>query len=994
MLFLSQIKHLPAPHSSERVNNGLEDWHSRASTHVDSSLGAFAKRISSDSTGGDLLAAIFGNSPFLSQCLLRDLEFARDLIERGPQELSTEILELLPRSQSRESATLMVTLRDFRSKMALLVAVADISGVWSLPEVTRTLSRFAEESINAAVNHLLARAAAAADVRLLNEERPADDSGFTIIGMGKLGAGELNYSSDIDLIALFDQEKVQYTGRKSPQELFVRLTKDLVKLLQSRTNDGYVFRTDLRLRPDTGSSPLAMSMEAAEGYYESVGQNWERAALIKAAPVAGDIAAGQNFLDRIAPFIWRKYLDFAAIEDIHSIKRQIHAHRGHGSVVVPGHNVKVGRGGIREIEFFAQTQQLIAGGRDPSLRVSGTCDALRALVCCGRLDQNVADDLEHSYDYLRRLEHRLQMIADEQTHSIPEAEEGLAHISSFMGFADSEAFVEETLNNLRTVEQHYARLFEHAPALGDDGNLVFTGTEDDPETISTLTDLGYGEPSTTAALIRTWHHGRYRAMRSARARELLTELTPALLRAFARTANPNAAVLKFDEFLAKLPAGVQIFSLFYANPDLLDLVAVIMGSAPRLAEHLARNPRLMDNVLNVDFYDPIPDADDLADELSEVLASTNFYEETLDASRRWGHDQAFQAGVHILRNISTATEIGPRLADVADVLTKALCEWTEAEFVQFHGSIPDSAFAIVALGKYGSQELTPESDLDLTFIYDCPESAKVSDGERPLSVGDYYSRLGKRVINSLSALTAEGRLYDVDMRLRPSGTSGPIAVHIAGFEDYQKSRAWTWEHMALTRARVVVAPPTLRTRIEEIIDSIVRLPRDPVKLLTDVAEMHERIVREHGTQDPWQIKFARGGLFELEFMCQYLMLRYANEHSPKMGAGTFKAIQALLDAKVIDETLARELSDGLRLLRNTQGFLRQTLQTNFVEEIAAGDLRQALAQATGLEDFETLKLAIIETERRVHRRFQQLITEPARAKMGPSAESRGGDYII
>ena len=986
MLFLSQIKQLPAPYSSERVKNGLEEWHNRAAAHEDSSLDAFAKRVSSDTRGGELLAAVFGNSPFLSQCLLRDLDFARDLIERGPLELCTEILKLLRTSQCAESATLMVTLREFRSKMALLVAAADIAGIWSLSEVTRMLSSFAGEAISTAVNHLLARAAAAGDVKLLNEERPADDSGFTIIGMGKLGAGELNYSSDIDLIALFDHEKIQYTGRKSPQDLFVRLTKDLVKILQSRTNDGYVFRTDLRLRPDTGSSPLAMSMEAAEGYYESVGQNWERAALIKAAPVAGDFAAGQAFLDRIAPFIWRKYLDFAAIEDIHSIKRQIHAHRGHGSVVVPGHNIKVGRGGIREIEFFAQTQQLIAGGRDPSLRVSGTCNALSALVCCGRLDRNVADELERCYEYLRRLEHRLQMIADEQTHTIPEADDGLAHISAFMGFASPEAFVEETLNKLRTVEQHYARLFEHAPPLGDAGNLVFTGTEDDPETISTLTDLGYGEPSTTAALIRTWHHGRYRAMRSARARELLTELTPALLRAFARTANPNAAVLKFDEFLAKLPAGVQIFSLFYANPDLLDLVAVIMGSAPRLAEHLARNPRLMDNVLSVDFYDPIPDADDLAEELSEILASTNFYEETLDASRRWGHDKAFQVGVHILRNISTATEIGPRLTDVADVLTKALFEWTEAEFVQSHGRIPDGAFAIVALGKYGSQELTPESDLDLTFIYDCPNSAKTSDGARPLTIGDYYSRLSKRVINALSALTAEGRLYEVDMRLRPSGTSGPIAVHIDGFEDYQKSQAWTWEHMALTRARVVVAPPGLRTRIDEVINTIVRLPRDPVKLLVDVAEMNERIVREHGTQDPWQIKFARGGLFELEFMCHYLILRHADEHSLKSGASTFEAIQALLHAKAIDETLAKELSDGLRLFTNTQGFLRQTLQTNFAEDTAADGLRQALARATGLKDFETLKLAIVETERRVHTRFQQLITEPAHAKMAPSAD--------
>ena len=735
--------------------------------------------------------------------------------------------------------------------------------------------------------------------------------------------------------------------------------------------------------------PSPCPWAAAESYYESVGQNWERAALIKARPVAGDAKAGQEFIDRISPFIWRKYLDYAAIDDIHSIKRQIHAHRGHGAVTVPGHNVKVGRGGIREIEFFAQTQQLIAGGREASLRVPDTCGALRALVSSGRLEESVADDLENAYEYLRRLEHRLQMIADEQTHSVPDTKDGLAHIATFMGHANPESFIRETLNILQTVERHYARLFEHAPTLGDVGNLVFTGAEDDPETISTLNELGYGEPSTTAALIRNWHHGRYRAMRSARSRELLTEITPVLLKVFANTANPDAAVLKFDEFLAKLPAGVQIFSLFYANPGLLDLVAEIMGSAPRLAEHLARNPRLLDNVLGVDFYDPLPNVDEMSRELAEVLEDTTYYEEALDASRRWGHDQAFQAGVQILRNITSANDIGPRLTDVADALVSALFERTLAEFVRSHGKVSEGAFAIVALGKYGAQELTPESDLDLTFIYDCPAEAKTSDGERPLTIGEYYSRLSKHVINAVSALTAEGRLYEVDMRLRPSGANGPIAVHVEGFEEYQISQAWTWEHMALTRARVVVAPPHTQNRIEKIIDSVLRLPRDPVKLLMDVAEMHERIEREHGTEDPWQIKHVRGGLMELEFICQYLILRHAYEYPTIATRNTAAAIRAFSDTGVIESTLAEELSDALPLLRNTQGFLRQTLQTTLVEESAPEGLRQALARATGSKDFKALKEVLLDTETRVHQRFQQLIVEPAQLHF-PGMETESG----
>tara|TARA_Y100001960_G_C14775069_1_gene882650 strand:+ start:1905 stop:4880 length:2976 start_codon:yes stop_codon:yes gene_type:complete len=978
LLFLSQINELPAPHSSERVDNGFLELRRRAKNSDVHAIEGFAEHVLAHPIGAKFLAAIFGNSPFLTHCLLRDLSFTKTLLERKPEELCSEILVNIPSWQSLEQSDLMAKLRDARLKVALLVAAADIGGLWTLSEVTRALSTFASVAIKTTVNHLLIRAAAIGDLKLRDERKPALDCGFTIFGMGKVGASELNYSSDIDLIALFDEEKVSYTGSKSVQDLFVRLTRELVKMLQTRTADGYVFRMDLRLRPDTGSAPLAMSMAAAESYYESVGQNWERAALIKATPVAGDVVAGNAFLDRISPFIWRKYLDFAAIEDIHSIKRQIHAHKGHSTVKVPGHNIKLGQGGIREIEFFAQTQQLIAGGREPSLRVPDTYGALEALVSCGRLEREVATELEDAYSYLRRLEHRLQMIADEQTHSIPASDEGLAHLAVFMGFPKPDSFLNKTLETLRLVERHYAHLFEHAPALGDVGNLVFTGAEDDPETIVNLKALGYVAPSTTAALIRNWHHGHYRAMRSARARELLTELTPALLRAFARTANPSTAVLKFDEFLKKLPAGVQIFSLFYANPSLLDLVAEIMGSAPRLAEHLARNPRLMDNVLSPDFYDPIQAPDKLAVELSEAMKNSEYYEEKLDASRRWGHDQAFQAGVHILRSISTAHEIGPKLADVADVILEALFQSTEAEFVQVHGKIEGGAFAIVALGKYGARELIPESDLDLTFIYGTPHDAKTSNGKRPLSIADYYSRLSKRVINSISALTAEGRLYEVDMRLRPSGASGPIAVHIDGFRDYQKSRAWTWEHMALTRARVIVAPPAFRNQLEELIKTIIRLPRNPISLLADVANMHERVERKHGTNDIWQVKYARGGLLELEFLCQYLILRHARQHQLTANGGTIDSILELRDTGAIDETLVEELSSALRLMRNTQGFLRQTLQTGLVEDCASEDRWAALARATGLNELEALKMKLRETQERVHELFEEIIINPAR----------------
>ena len=444
--------------------------------------------------------------------------------------------------------------------------LAEVAGAWSLEQQTAALSRFAEAALGAALRHLLREAARKGLIALTNADQPEQDSGLIVLGIGKLGGYELNYSSDIDLIILYDPAAARVSARDGVQSFFVRLTRDLVRILEAYTGDGYSFRTDLRLRPDPASTPLAMSVPAALAYYESVGQNWERAALIKARPVAGDGAAARRFLRELQPFIWRKNLDFAAIQDIHSIKRQINAHRGGGRIAVEGHDIKTGRGGIREIEFFAQTQQLIWGGRLPELRVGPTCEALRRLAGAGRIDPAAAAQLIDDYRFLRRLEHRLQMVDDAQTHALPSDRAGIERIAVFLGYSDTEAFVADLRAHLASVERHYAELFEQAPTLAGPGNLVFTGADDDRETLRTLSQLGFAEPATVSALVRSWHHGRLRATRSQRAREILTELVPELLRIFGATPHPDAALRRFDQFLSHLPAGVQLFSLFHANP--------------------------------------------------------------------------------------------------------------------------------------------------------------------------------------------------------------------------------------------------------------------------------------------------------------------------------------------------------------------------------------------------------------------------------------------
>ncbi|MBT3701430.1 MAG: bifunctional [glutamine synthetase] adenylyltransferase/[glutamine synthetase]-adenylyl-L-tyrosine phosphorylase [Alphaproteobacteria bacterium] len=982
--FFSGSGDLPQPYDANRLDNGFVDWKNLTSTTRYQTLGNFITRIADDATGQRYLSAIFGNSPFLARCVLRDPEFVAELANASPEDIR-DTLFLRVREECRAAkneADIMKILRQSKSRLALLTATADLTGTWALETITASLSDFASLALNLSLEFLLRAEAALGSIELDDLDDPCRSSGLVVIGMGKLGAGELNYSSDIDLIVLWDQEVVRYTGRRGPEEGFVRLTRNLVRIMQERTADGYVFRTDLRLRPDAGATPVALSMLAAEGYYESVGQNWERAAMIKASPVAGDIQAGKEFLKRISPFVWRKFLDFAAIDDIHSIKRQINRHKGHSTVTVPGHNIKVGRGGIREIEFFAQTQQLIAGGRDSTLRVSPTCLALRALATSNRIGNDVADQMIASYTYLRQLEHRLQMIADEQTQTLPSEPDSLLHLAVFFGYAELADFETDLLSHLTRVEGHYANLFEESPDLTMDsdvaGNLVFTGTDEDPETSTTLVNMGYSDPATVSAAIRRWHHGRYRATRSVRSRELLTELMPVLLTALADTANPDAALLKFDEFLGKLPAGVQLFSLFHANPDLLDLVAEIMGGAPRLAEYLSRNATLLDGVISSDFYDHLPNQETLRDELETILAGARDTQDVLDFVRRWSHGRRFQVGVQILRSLADITQSGLCLSDMADVAIGAMLPRLLSELSERHGLIPGGQFVVIAMGKLGAQEMTAGSDLDLTFVYDHPDDVSFSDGEKPLSASEYYARLSKRLINALTAMTAEGHLYDVDMRLRPSGAAGPIAVRLNGFRKYQQEEAWTWEHMAMIRARIVAGPDELASKVMAVVQEALCISRDDEELRNAIADMRDRIDQERHTKNPWSTKYVRGGVVDIEFISQYLILKNATKTPEIIDGKTARAFRKLSNAGYLDQDLANDLIEGTMLMRTLQGILRQTTVDVFEESDAPEGLKSALAKANNEPTFESLKIKVEETEAHLFVQFDKIIGVPTK----------------
>ena len=756
----------------------------------------------------DLLLGLADHSPYLWMLATEDPARLARLLSRPPREALDALIAGLAARGDEDEAALMRALRLAKRESALLIALADIGGVWDVVETTEALTRFADAAVGAALAFLLRQNALSGRLALDPDATDLQAGcGLVVLALGKLGGRELNYSSDIDLIVLYDAAAAAIPEGVEPAPLLVRITKALARLLQERTSDGYVLRVDLRLRPDPASTPVALSTISAYAYYETVGQNWERAALIKARPAAGDLELGRRFLADLAPFIWRKYFDFAAIADIHAMKRQIHAVRGHERVVVPGHDVKLGRGGIREVEFFVQTQQLIFGGRRPKMRGSRTLDMLSELCAEKWVTAEAVKDLTAAYLFLRTVEHRLQMVADEQTQRLPFERAELARFARFCGYERLEAFAEALTFQLTQVEKHYARLFESAPTLSAAaGNLVFTGVTDDPETLATLSRLGFQHPEAAAETIRGWHFGRRPAVRSARAREVLTELTPALLEAFAGSGDGDAALAAFDEAMARMNASVELLSILRSNDDVRELFGDVLGSAPRLAHVIATRPHVLDAAIDpdrtTDFEDSFNEQATRRRAETFVEQARNF-EDALDRARDFAAEEMFLIGLHLLSGRLDPDRAGRAYSALAQALVGTLLKQVEAAFAADHGHVRGGRVVVLAMGKLGSREMTAASDLDLILIYDFPTDAGESGGPKPLGAVVYYSRLTQRLLAALTAPTRRGSLYDVDMRLRPSGRKGPLATQFSAFVLYQRDEAETWEHMALTRARVI-----------------------------------------------------------------------------------------------------------------------------------------------------------------------------------------------
>lgn len=965
------------PADLQDADTRVAEWLAGLDGHADRDLvRRLADMLAPRSPARDMLGLVFVSSPHLTDLFRFRPERLCDALSSNPEIRLGQLLADLGRDidATDDEASAMAVLRRTKAEASLLVALCDIGAIWAVSEVTAALTRLADVTVASAARFLLAREAARGRYLPVDAANPDVGSGLIVLAMGKMGAGELNYSSDIDLIVFYDRAKPRLAEGVEPQSFFVRLAQGLARLLQQATAEGYVFRVDLRLRPDPASTPAAISAEAALSYYETEGRTWERAAMIKARACAGDRPAGEALLRELAPFVWRKHLDFTAIADVHDMKRQMHAYKGHSEIAVEGHNVKLGRGGIREIEFFVQTQQLIAGGRHPELRQRATLVMLDELTAFDWISPQARDDLREAYLFLRMVEHRLQMVADEQTHELPSDRDGVDRLARFAGFEGREPFAQRLVQHLSRVQTHYSRLFEPQENADPTGRVPdFTLAPTDARLLDCLLEMGFKEPLKVAETVAEWLGGEYRALRPDGALRPFRDLLPVLFQRIAATEHPDATVLQFDRFLLALQSGARLFSLLQQNHDLISLIVLILGTAPRLGDMLARDPRLMDGLIDPGFFGEMPSDRNVARRLSEMLTGAHSYEDFLDRIRLFGQENLFLIGTRILSGTVSARHAGEAFANTADGIVRVVHRRAEDMFAETYGRVGGQKTAILAMGRLGGREMTATSDLDLIVIYDFDPDRPDSDGRRALQGPEYFARLTHRLISAFTTPTNYGVLYNIDMRLRPSGRAGPVATRIDAFAEYQANEAWTWEHMALTRARVVSAEPEFKTRIEAVIAEVLRRPRDPAAIRGDALDMRRAIAAEKGEGDIWDLKNAAGGLLDIEFIAQVLQLLHAHAHPEILDTNFMTVLDRATQIGLLPAVSAAVLRPAARLYSDLLQISRLCVEGTFRPDSSSALLHKLLIKAADEPDLSALEARLRDTQADVRNIFSAIL---------------------
>ncbi len=935
-------------------------------------LGAAQARFAASRAGGAVLRVLGGNAPYLAGLAVREPDIVIGVSRRSAGVMLDLVMaRLRATAPDAPRAVVARALREAKRRAGLAIALADLAGDWRVEAVTRALSDLADAAIAVALRHLLRTLHDRGTITLPDPAHPEVGSGFAVLGMGKLGARELNYSSDIDLVLLFDPACRVYPDNSlcrvypdGAQSAMARLARDFVPLLAERDADGMVFRVDLRLRPDPAASPPVISLAAALAYYESHGRTWERAAFSKARPVAGDIGFGAAFLEQIRPFIWRRNLDFAAIAEIHDMKRRIDQRHPDVPGSVLGRDVKLGRGGIREIEFIAQTLELVWGGHEPALRIAPTLPALRALAAAGHLPRAVVRALSAAYRRLRVIEHRLQMVEDRQTHRLPETPDGFASFALFMGEADAARFAAGLDALFERVHGHFAAFFD-AEAGGEAG-LDPGETGAAPAAFQAhVARLGFQDVAHLTERLRAWRQGTLPALRAARARDLLDAVLSPLLAALARQPDPDLAFRRFDQMLERQRAGIALLSLFQRNPALLGRLATVLGAAAPLAEHLAAHPGALDALLA-----PVARFTRPAPVLRRLLREADDLESAVTILRRFVRREEFHLAVATLERRIDVDQAGAWRSDLAGAAMVSLLPRVMADVARRYGVLRGGRFAIVALGRAGAREMQPGSDLDLMMIYDHPAGTRAQTARLPAS--QYFGRLAQALVGAITAPGAEGPIYPVDMRLRPSGNKGPVAVSLAAFRHYHDEAAWTWERLALTRARVIAATRGFAPVVDAAIRAALCRQVDASVIRADTVAMRARLAAEAPASGPYflnhqfDLKHRAGGMMELGFVVEALQLVGGRAHPAIFRPCTREALAALAGAGLMAADEASALIAADHWFRAVQAMRRITGLAAPRADSAPASLAPILA-AAGVVDFAAL-IATMEAQAAMVRR--------------------------
>lgn len=896
------------------------------------------------------LVNICGSSPFLTNIICRGPSYVQRLfimreimLKRSENEMLAALREVVPPECTYQD--LFPILRRFKYTEVLRIAARDLNGLAPLEEVTAELSSLASATLQIAYETAKRELAAEHGLPMMETPEGFAEADLTILGMGKLGGRELNFSSDIDLIYFYSSSKGETAGVPDPRGtlkgkvslhvFFVKLAEMVNRAISQVTSDGFVFRVDMGLRPDGKAGDLASSLRSAEIYYESWGQAWERAAMMKARPVAGNIALGEELLQGIEPFIFRRYLDYNLVEDMMSMKLKIDAslqRLQEGEV-----NIKLGRGGIREIEFFIQTLQLVYAGKNPKLRERNSLAALAILRDSRIIQESDCSQLTEAYVFLRTVEHRIQVVQERQTHSLPRKEEEMLALARRCGFlrSDGSSRFQETLERHRSaVSAIYGGLFLSRDArikeeVSPEIHVFFDENADADLIKDLLAERGFENPDIAYQNLLMLRDGPPRLNLTERGRRTLEKIAPLFLQEVFSSPDPDLALTNLERFLLALRTRASIYALLAENRDILKLITSLFGMSEFLSKIFIGHPELLDSMISRGYAFLTKERATMEKELDALLALSEDFEGKLEAMRRYRHEEFLRIGINDIHGKMGQIDVARQLTDLADVCLSAAYRMATAELARFgrptysreDGTVGEAALAVVAMGKMGGYELNYHSDLDIIYIFD---HQGMTDGEKSITNREYFAKLGQKIILVLTTLTREGYVYKIDTRLRPSGNAGPLVTTIESFVSYHDTEAQIWERQALTKARVIFGTPELKEEIEQVIErTAYRCEADQV-VRSEIHRLRMRMENELAkeTAGSYNIKTGRGGMVDVEFVVQFLQLKYGTEYRAIRNANTLAALDAMQALEIIPELDFRPLAEGYRFLRRLENRLR------------------------------------------------------------------------